>query len=514
MSLPTASPTRSTDFPIRPLRRSGAVTVSEAAISSSGMEQAAQTRPPGGFLRRVAAYGLSRGTTELLLALRSILLAALLGPAAFGSWALLRLGMRYTLLAGLGVFRGLELELLHADARETGRPQDLPAATALGFILLVGGTLSALAIALSFGINDSHDRLLLRGFAVASLAELVYGYAMVYTRVRTDLRRFAILETSIAALHIVLAVSLARVWGLAGALGGLATANLIGIAVAARWVTFRPALAMGPLRRLLEVGLPVTLTSCVGILLVTSDRWVVTFWGGPVMLGYYAFGASATAGATALALVIRTVVVRQVYGETFSAGAATALRAHLERVLLPFARLLPPALGAMALIVGPLVALILPGYTEAIGPARLFLLAGAAIGLVNLAAMGAVAAGQQRRLPVYAGSALALTVGLSILALMVEAGLEGVAAAAFAGHFLYAAGVLRLIAREAGIPHAGRFVLRTLLPLAWCALAVGVASRLASDHSIGSTLVGLGVFLLLMLPQGTGWRSEWRKLRH
>jgi O-antigen/teichoic acid export membrane protein len=490
------------------------MTGSEASISISSMGQAAQARPHRGFLRRVAGYGLSRGTTELLLALRSILLAALLGPAAFGSWALLRLGMRYAGLAGLGVFRGLELELLHADARGAARRQDLPAATALGFILLVGGTLSALAIAVSFVVADSHDRLLLRGFAVASLAEMVYGYAMVYTRVRTGLRRFAILETSTAALHIVLAVGLARVWGLAGALAGLAAANLIGITVASRWVSLRPAIALGPLRRLLEVGLPVTLTSCVGILLVTSDRWVVAFWGGPVMLGYYAFGASATAGATALALVIRTVVFRQVYGETFSAGAATALRAHLERVLLPFARLLPPALGALALIVGPVVALVLPGYTEAIGPARLFLLAGAAMGLVNLAAIGAVAAGRQSRLPLYAGTALALTVGLSVLALVSGAGLEGVAAAAFAGHLLYAAAVLRLIAREARIPHADRFVFSTLLPLLWCALAVGVASRVASDHSIRATLVGLGVFLILLLPQGTGWRSEWRKLRH
>jgi O-antigen/teichoic acid export membrane protein len=251
----------------------------------------------------------------------------------------------------------------------------------------------------------------------------------------------------------------------------------------------------------------------VGILLATTDRWVVTVWGGPAMLGYYAFAGSAAAVAAALALVIRTVVFRQVYGETFSAGAATALRAHLERALLPFARLLPPLLGALALVVGPVVSLLLPRYTEAIAPARLFLLTGAAIGLVNLAAVGAVAAGQQRRLPLYAGGGLTLTAALAVLALVSGAGLEGVAAAALAGNLLYAAAVLRLIARESGIAHADRFVLTMLLPLVWCSAAVALTGRLLLDHSIASALVGLGLYLVFLLPLGPGWRTEWQRLR-
>jgi O-antigen/teichoic acid export membrane protein len=464
-------------------------------------------------LRRIAAYGLSRGTTEVLLAVRSILLAALLGPAAFGNWALLRLGMRYSGLAGLGVFRGLELELLHPHGRAEAHGRKSPAATALGFILIVGGSVSVIAMAAAFLMGDHQYQLLLAGFAVASLAELVYGYAMVCTRVGIGLRRFAILETSTAALHVVLAVGLGRVWGLGGAFAGVAAANLIGIAIAARWVPFRPALRLEPLRRLLHVGLPVALTSCVSILLVTSDRWVVAFWGGATMLGYYAFGASVTVAASALALVIRTVVFRQVYGEAFSSGAPTALRAHLERALLPFARLLPPLLGGLGLLVGPVVGLLLPGYTAAIAPARLFLLAGAAIGLVSLAAVGAVAAGQQRRLPMYAGSALAVTTSLSILALLGGTGLEGVAAAAFIGHVTYAALVLRLIMRESGIGHPDRFVLTTLLPLVWCAGAVAVADMFVIDQSVRATLVGIGVYLLLLLPLAGAWRTEWRRLQ-
>jgi hypothetical protein len=106
-----------------------------------------------------------------------------------------------------------------------------------------------------------------------------------------------------------------------------------------------------------------------------------------------------------------------------------------------------------------------------------------------------------------------VTTSLSILALMSGAGLEGVAAAAFAGHVTYAAAVLRLIVRESGITRPDRFVISTLLPLVWCAIAVGVADLFVSDQSVTAALLGFGVYLLLLLPLVGVWRTEWRRLQ-
>jgi O-antigen/teichoic acid export membrane protein len=486
------------------------VAPSASLISSSAR---AKSSIRGGLLQRVAGYGVSRGATEGLLALRSILLAALLGPAAFGTWALLRIGMRYSALAGLGVFRGLEVELLQPGAERVTDRKDSPASSALGFVLLVSGIISAVALAAAVLQRDPRLKVLLGGFAAANLAESVFGYALVCTRVRTTLRRYAVLETSVAVLHVVWAVGLAHVWGLAGAFGGLAAANIIGILAAAGWVEFRPALVLEPLRRLLRVGLPVALTGCVAVLLLTADRWIIAIWGGPTMLGYYAFGASVITAAASLAVVIRTVVFRQVYGQASSDGAAAALRTHLELSLLPFARLLPPLLGVAGLAIAPLVASAMPGYTQAVAPARLFLLVGAAIGLVNLSAVGVIAAGCQRKLPVYAGIALVMTSMVSILALKARLGLEGVAGAALLGNVLYAASVLRLIVRETGASDANQFVLITLFPLVWCAGALVVVGHLLPGHDVTSTALAVGMYCLLLLPLVPGWRTEWCRVR-
>jgi O-antigen/teichoic acid export membrane protein len=255
------------------------------------------------------------------------------------------------------------------------------------------------------------------------------------------------------------------------------------------------------------------LTMGTGILLATGDRWVVALWGGSTMLGYYAFAGSLTTAAAALALVVRTVVFPQVYGEASSAGAAAALQSHLERALLPFAWLLPPLLGAASLALGPIVAGAIPTYLEAVAPARLFLLSGAAMGLVNLASIGAVAAGQQRRLPLYAASGLALTCALSVAALASGYGLGAVAGATFAGHLLFAALVLRLNVQEAGVPRVERFVAAILLPLVWCTVAVSITGALFPAADSLSAVLALGVYLLLLLPLASRWKEEWRRLQ-
>jgi O-antigen/teichoic acid export membrane protein len=293
----------------------------------------------------------------------------------------------------------------------------------------------------------------------------------------------------------------------------LILANLLGIAIGSRWVELRPRFDPAAVRGMLRVGFPIVLTMAVGMLLATGDRWVVAVWGGPTMLGYYAFAGSLATAAGAVAIVVRTVVFPRVYGQASSQGPAAALRSHLEGVLLPFARVLPPILGALSLALGPLVAGLAPTYIEAIAPARLFLLAGVAMGLVNIASVGAVAAGRQRQLPGYAAIALALTCGLSILALTAGHGINGVAGATFVGHLLFAALVLRLNVRESGLPQPDRLLFGVLLPLVWCTAAVWIGGWVFSAPDLRSAISALGVYTLLLLPLLPVWREEWLRLR-
>jgi O-antigen ligase len=112
----------------------------------------------------------------------------------------------------------------------------------------------------------------------------------------------------------------------------------------------------------------------------------------------------------------------------------------------------------------------------------------------------------------YGLMALAVTVGLALLALRLGLGLEGVAGASVAGFVVFAAAVLRLDVREAGFARPGRFVAMALLPVVWCTAAVAVAGRLPG-HDARSTAAALALYALLLLPLSPTWRTEWRRLR-
>jgi O-antigen/teichoic acid export membrane protein len=230
------------------------------------------------------------------------------------------------------------------------------------------------------------------------------------------------------------------------------------------------------------------------------DRWVVAGFGGRTLLGYYSFAAALAGLGGALAWVLRTVVIRDLYGHARGADAAPALRAHLHQVVRPYAMLYPALLGAAAFGIGPGVMLFLPRYLPAIAPARLFMLAGAAGGLVQLATVGVVAARRQRILPWLSAATLLLSGAAAFLALRAGIGLEMVAAGSLLGQLVVAGGLLYALAAGANDPAPLARVAQLLAPFLWCVLLVVGLGHALPGTGPGTAAAGLALYLFALLP--------------
>jgi O-antigen/teichoic acid export membrane protein len=477
---------------------------------SSGESGAA--RPGRG--RRIVLYAATRGTTEGMRSARGLLLAIILGPRAFGIWTLFRIFMRYTPLSGLGVQRGLELEIVQeralGDAEAIAR-SELAARVTLGWIIATALTTSLAALAASFIVTDPEWRIALRAVSLGVVLEELWVYATTYLRALRELRRYALLEIANATLHLVAAASLAYAFGLRGAIAGFVIGALASLWTVRNCAPFRPALARRQLRRLLDIGIPLALSSALTIALGTADRLVVAAYGGAVTLGLYAFGVSIAGLAASFAWIIRTVIFPDVYGSARLAGAAPAMREHLDRTVLPFAYLFPPILGALALAMEPAMALALPRYLPAASAARVFIFSAAAGGITTLGAIGVVATGRQRALPVLSAIALAINVTCSMLALQLGAGLAVVAGGALLAQATIAAGVLAILGAQATQQRAIALVLKGMLPIAWCVASVLLLSHLYDPRTLAGGVKSLGTYLLLLIPisplMASGFRS-------
>lgn len=457
----------------------------------------------GGRGRRIVLYAATRGTTEGMRSIRGLLLAVVLGPRAFGIWTLFRIFMRYVPLSGLGVQRGLELEIV--QERATGEAKaiersTLAARTTLGWIIATSVATSLAALAASFIVTDEAWRIALRAVSLGVVLEELWVYATTYLRALRELRRYALLEIANASLHLVAAVGMAKLFGLRGAIAGFVVGALASLWTVRNCAPFRPTIEKEPLRRLLHIGIPLALSSALAIALGTADRLVVAAYGGAATLGLYAFGVSIAGLAASLAWIIRTVIFPDVYGSARVAGASPAMREHLDRTVLPFAYLFPPMLGVLALAMEPVVAIALPRYLPAAAAARVFIFTAGAGGITTLGAIGVVAVGRQRALPVLSAVALCINLACSMLALHFGAGLALVAGGAVLAQATIATGVLAIVGSQAAQARAIPLVLKGMLPLAWCVAAVVLVSRLYDPRTLTGGAESLATYVLLLIP--------------
>ncbi len=483
-------------------------------MSAEGLEEAGVegARSREGLLAKILVYGASRGIVRALLAVRGLVLAVLLGPTLFGAWALFRLAMPYAALASLGIRRGLEFEVARETPNEGSPRSDeelLVARTTLGYTLAVFGALGLGLVVASQTVSNRYLSLGMLALGIALPVRQVWMYGLVYLRSRGHLRRFAVLEVINAALHATFAVLLALRWGLGGAFAGFVLASVGSLLLLRRSVPLRPALSRPRLRRLLKVGLPLSLVMITATVLATVDQWVVAVWGGTALLGYYAFGLSVAGFAQSMVVTIRTVIFPEVYARAHQHGPDAAARQHLQDTLIPFAWLYPPFLGFAALAIGPAVDLFVPQYMEAVPPARLFIFTAVASGFTHLGSLGVIAGERQRVLPAFSGVALLLNLGLSVLALASGGGLAGVAAAALLSRSAYGYGVLIVAASVGGIVKPGVLAARALLPTAYCAAAVYFLGRLIPGTDAVSFALQLALFSALLLPLAP---FVWREL--
>ena len=466
------------------------------------------TAPEGGRPGRLgdlALYGAARTGVEGLFAVRGIALATVLGPALFGVWTLFRMALRYGAFAAMGIHRGLEVEVAAAPPGQAALVREQWGRSSAGYILSVYSALAVCVLLASLFLAPER-RLTVQAIAAGLLLERLWIYGSSYLRAEGRLGRFAAVEVIHALLSLLLATALALVWGLAGAYAGFLVAMAFSIALLGRSVPYRPEFSGLRVRRLLGIGVPLSLASILNTLLATVDRLIVAGVGGVEELGLYAFAVATSGLGASAAWVVRTVVFPEVYRRAREEGGAPAAGSHLRETVLPVALLLPPLLGFVAIALGPAIELAAPAYTGVIPVARLFIFTGAAAGIMTLGTLGMVAMERQRLVPIVAASGLALNAASALGALLGGLGLIGVAAGALVSRSLTALGVVGLASGARGEFPTGSLALRLLLPTAWCAGTVALLGYLLPDPGWRSTGLFLFGYLVALAPMAPALR--------
>ncbi len=464
--------------------------------------------PPGtapvarGWSSRLLGYGAVRVTVEALLSLRGVVLAQLVGAEAFGAWALFRLLLGYSVLAGLGVLRGLERMVAAAGA--AGDERQRAGRTAVGFSLAMFGAVSVLAAVLAGLAPDAGTRLALAGVAGCLILERFWFYGITYLRACGDLRRFAAIELGTAIVNLTLVLGFAWLLGLPGALLGFGLACLAGFIAAAPALPLRPELDRPRLRSMLSVGLPLTLGTFLSMLMTSADRVVLLAFTDLATLGLYAFGVAVGGLGAACGVVVRTLVFPRVYRQAAESGAAAGTADLVRTTLLPFAWLMPPALAGVAILLPGAVTLLAPAFVAALPAATVLLFAGVAAGQAQLLTLAVVTAGRQAAIPAITGLGLGASVAGAVLVLRAGGGLGLLAALSVGVQILHVAGLVMLLDLRPGRRRRLLLLVQLTAPMIWCCGLAAMVAATMPGLDLASLLAAAGLTLLGLLPLALG----------
>ena len=435
---------------------------------------------------------------EGLLAVRGIVLAQLVGAQAFGAWALFRILMGYASLVGLGGLRGLERMVAAADPDSPERRAD--ARTLVGFSILAFGAASLAAAAVAGLAPETDMRLALAGVAACLLIDRLWYYGITYLRASGEFRRFATVELGTAALNLGLVLTLAAFWGLPGAILGLLLAHLAGLVAMAPSVPLRPALDRARLARMLGIGIPLTISTFLAMLMTSVDRLVLLAFTDLESLGHYAFAAAVGGLGAACAAVVRTLVFPEFYRRSAQLGARAGTAEHMRTTLTPFIWLMAPILTFVAVCLPLLLAVLAPGFGAVAPVAAVFLFGGVAAGLAQLLSLGVVAAGRQWLTPWLTAAGLAANLLGAILVLATGYGLLALANVSLAVRILYALGLMVLLDLGPDWRHRARLIGQAMLPLVWCSALAGLILASSPAPDPAALAVALALCTLGLLP--------------
>lgn len=485
------------------------------------------------FIRDTAGFAGTQYVVRLLLMVRGVVAARLLGPVAYGAWSAIQLVIDYGIQTSFGTLQGLDQTAPAAIVDGDRRRLDRIAHAALFNLIVFGVVFAALALGY-FARREGQLRESwgLSGVAVAAACALLTNVASWQTSLlRSHGRIGAVSGWFVIQGVIGSAVGLALIpWtGVKGLLWGWLLGTAVALWYARRQARDLPRPVPTPSResiRVLALGFPMYLSLAITFVMRTLDRVIILRFLGKEALGYYSLAVMALGFLLylpdSIAYVLYPSLLRR-YRE--SGDDPAALRGPVERSMRVLALVMPALCGVAYLAADDAVLWLLPRFAAGVPSLRILCFGAAALGLASVGTILLMTLRRQVVLVPLSIVAAALGAGLMIWVIHAGYGIRGVAWSSL-GTYAFHSGALLAVAYSTLTGSATRGLLRVArellplaiaIPIAWVCntLLPGkhVTGLLAFARLVAGVVLFLGAYAVAMLPlaRGIGLREVVRE---
>jgi O-antigen/teichoic acid export membrane protein len=449
---------------------------------------------------------------------RGLVLARLLGPAAFGVWSAMRLSQTLVMTAHLGSRQGMvQLVPRASAAADHASVARLQSATAGLHVLAAAFTAVGVA---GLGLLSDSNRLEWVAFGVVLFAAQLFFFFHALARSRRQFVVSSGAEILIAAVSTLGGLVAAWRFGLFGFLVVLAGAYLCGAIVIrlAGMESPRPTLGRDAVRDVLRAGFPLMASEGLFILLWNIDKLLLWLLGSSAELGVYALQSSFTGLALLAPSALATVLHPHLRYRLGATGTSDSVTPYLVRGTALVAACSAPVAAFGTMVLHLPIRWLLPAYGPAIEPGRILMIAAYFSMMATVPTVVTSVLDGQAKLCLIRGTAIAVAVAGGVWGL--RDGYMGLALAI--GLALAADGLWTLheASRRAGVTgqKRGELWLRAAFPLLLVLGPVALAWQLFPSEpgtvlgDLATTCVRASIAVLPSLAWAT-WllsRLQWR----
>jgi len=417
-------------------------------------------------------YSSARYLSEFAFVIRGIVAAKLLGPSAYGLWAMLKTYIKMSEFASGGtanaMYRQVPLKIGERKNDEAHRIQE----SSFSFGCIVSAVVCGITLLASFLTKTP---LLLQLAAVIFLARNIHFFLIFRLKSEKKIELVAKYELADAVLNTFLTIVLMLFFGLKGlVIGTLVTSVGLIIFMASRgYLRFRIRLDREKTVWLLKLGFPIMILALSGFFMYNIDKIAIFFVLGSTMTGYYSLASFFSNIVGYIPLTVSTVLIPRMMFDLGKTRDRQSLVPYYLKPLGLLSMLVPMLMGGLYLIVEVPIALLLPKYGPAIPVLKILLPGLVFVTMLSIPQNILIALEKQTRLMVMLIGLLIVGLALDLAVLKAGFGIYGVAAVTTTLYFT-ASLVFNIYAtRSLSIPSSR--IVTFYLPTLYVAFAVAVS---------------------------------------
>ncbi|MFC2175112.1 polysaccharide biosynthesis C-terminal domain-containing protein [archaeon] len=449
-------------------------------------------------------YGTSMLVNNILMMIRGIIVANVLGPGMYGVWSTLHVILNWGEMSHIGLRSALMRESAFLIGKGDTKKADFVRDVAFSTMLLFS---AAFAIAVIIGslVFELPELLVTTSWAIALGAILLqlYSALTVLMRSQGDFSGVSKGITLLGVLTFVLTLAFIFPFGLWGAIAALLVSYLVVIIYLKKWhgVGFTLRLDFKEAKRLIKVGLPLFFLSSSLVALRTIDKVIIAGFLNMEQVGYYTVGIVVISFLYFIPSSFVDVVYQRTLKRLGETGSSSGVKKHAVLPNLFLAYLMPFFIAAVYMTAPLAIRFIAPAYIPGIDAMRILVLGAFFYSLYFSPGNFLIAIRKEKVAMVGIAIALATNIVINYFMVTNGYGIEGVAFGTLVSYFILAA--ITSFSSISTYPEksAAKYLANLFFPFLWLAAAITVTTLVIGD-GIGIILTAqrLALSLILLAP--------------